>query len=212
MRTSLKAAILGTAVAAAVGAVSALPAYAPAFPPYSSPYTHGGSNCGNASDPVTTMFKGSKAKVPNALRSIEKHAGWTTETGSTQSLWVNAGTHMTCNAMGGQRASGLTTRFHARVWRVPHSSGSSKKVMVAPHHEDFVVLGGCFPAGHAVDSNGANGSGFDRGRRNLRRKFKNHGHHTSGGNWGNTRNFKQCDGDWAGSNGNSVVIGMWHVH
>jgi hypothetical protein len=74
------------------------------------------------------------------------------------------------------------------------------------HHEDFVWY-----CGHAVDKGGlSNGlsSGFDQGRRAIYDAF--HGVHDCAGAtyWGNTREFKQCDGDYAGSNGN---VGWWRI-
>lgn len=64
--------------------------------------------------------------------------------------------------------------------------------------------------GHAA---GAAGSGFDWGRRELAQKLFDGGH-TSQQNqyWGNTANFKQCDGDYAGSAGTGVLIPNNHGH
>ncbi|MEJ7569171.1 MAG: hypothetical protein WKF41_13000 [Gaiellaceae bacterium] len=66
------------------------------------------------------------------------------------------------------------------------------------HHEDLTYCG------HAVDANGANGSGFDQGRQNLRINLENGGHSWRSEFWGNTQNFQQCDGDYASSDGYTV--------
>jgi hypothetical protein len=60
---------------------------------------------------------------------------------------------------------------------------------------------GVTSCGDAVDANGSDGSGFDQGRCELGSSFNRQGFPIDHGNWGNTQNFKQCDGDWAGSDG-----------
>jgi hypothetical protein len=80
-----------------------------------------------------------------------------------------------------------------------------------PHHEDFVV-----PCGHAVDKGAVDrknyrtrqGSGFDQGRRKIRQKVNNRNHDIKIRYLGNTTSFKQCDGDYAGSNGNVLWVSM----
>lgn len=72
---------------------------------------------------------------------------------------------------------------------------------------------GCgFPGSHAVDSNGPNGSGFDMGRRQLREKYGETAHDRNQVLWGNTRNFLQCDGDLAGSNGYGLRLEINNGH
>ena len=74
------------------------------------------------------------------------------------------------------------------------------------HHEDLIWY-----CGHAVDKGGGSSglaSGFDQGRQAIDQGLA--GSHTFGGTtyWGNTRQFKQCDGDYAGSNGN---VTWWRI-
>lgn len=126
--------------------------------------------------------------------------------GGTQSLGV--GSAKSCNVMQYQVASGSLSRFHVRLWRIPGTSGASKLAAGAVHHEDFVLE--C--PGHAVDSNGGTGSGFDWGRRELVDQFQAGGHDAVGKLWGNTANFEQCDGDFARSNGVGVVVSNNHRH
>jgi hypothetical protein len=182
------------------------------FPDFSRPYTHDGSSCDGDQDqvdPINFAFKGSHAGVNGSVNNIQWHAGWTDSGGSTQSLNVHiSGNNYACHVMDTQRASAGTTssRFHIRLWRVPANTSPDLTVGDA-HHEDFVWY-----CGHAVDSNGSNGSGFDQGRRALHDAFDHTNHDQRVDYWGNTQNFKQCDGDWAGSNGNGATIGTNHVH
>jgi hypothetical protein len=68
------------------------------------------------------------------------------------------------------------------------------------------------PCGHAVDSNGPGGSGFDQGRDELVRRFASAGHPAERVWWGNTQSFKQCDGDYAASDGWVVLIELHQVN
>ena len=184
------------------------------FPNWSAPYSSkSGSDCVSSAwvDPVTMVFEGDEAHAPNVARAFGRHLGWGNQSGSAQRLYVkeSAVPSYQCKGMDEQRANGCgtCTRTHARLWRIPASSGANKKVAATPHHEDWVWY-----CGHAVDANGSNGSGFDKGRHAVARGFELNGHSRQNHNWGNTRNFKQCDGDWAGSNGVGVSIGMGHLH
>ena len=109
-----------------------------------------------------------------------------------------------------QRASGLGSRFHVRV-RGQHQDPALGWVAVAgAHHEDLVLFP--IPCGHAVDSNGPGGSGFDQGRDELEQQLVAAGHVSSRVWWGNTQSFKQCDGDYAGSDGWTVFISLHQVN
>lgn len=189
----------------AVVALVLVPAAAHSFPWFSDPYTGSGSSCGGAVDPINLVWKGTNAWADDVARNIEVHAGWTDTSGSTQSIHVPSGGG--CRSMDRQRASAgsTSTRYHIRLWRVTGTDGADKLVIGDAHHEDFVWY-----CGHAVDSNGSNGSGFDQGRRRLVDAFSTH--YEEGNWWGNTRNFQQCDGDWAGSDGIGVKIGNDHRH
>ena len=148
------------------------------------------------SDPVTVLFVG-EGWALRSLNHIEFHTGWDNESGPSQRFQ----SHGECGDMHGQRGSGglFSSRWHVRVRRTAHADATYGTTSLAtPHHEDFVWY-----CGHAVDKNGAEGSGFDQGRRRLARLMAESIFHDESGlrYWGNDRDFKQCDGDWAGSNG-----------
>ena len=156
-------------------------------------------------DPINFVFWESGSS-PSALSNIAAHAGWTNTSGSTQYF----SDHGTCRSMDGQRASacGTCTRFHVRVEAVADADPTWGVTSRGDaHHEDFVWY-----CGHAVDSNGASGSGFDQGRRELRQRLEAGGHGWQSRYWGNTRNFRQCDGDYAGSDGYTVFARIGHPH
>lgn len=201
--------LVGLTVGCAVTVLLALPAAA--HFDNTDKYTHGGcpASSGNRVDPLNIVFW-DWGTYDRALSQIVAHAGWFDNGGSSQSF-VD---HSTCYAMHGQRASGgvSSSRFHIRV-RGQHSDTSLRWTATGDaHHEDLVVT--CLPSGaHAVDSNGPNGSGFDQGRNELRTRFANAGHSISTNNfWDNTQNFKQCDGDLAGSNGYTTFIQLHQVN
>lgn len=182
----LRRAGLGAVVMTLAGVVAA-----PALANFStSVYTYK-KDCSTAQDPVNYVFYGPTAWWSNAAAHVQHHTDWTNTSGGTQTNFA----HGNCYYMGTQRASGTYSRYHVRLFWA-HDNGSGTYYTAAdPHHEDFVWY-----CGHAVDSNGSNGSGFDQGRRRLN-YLMSFGHYTTSNYWGNTRNFKQCDGDWAGSNG-----------
>jgi hypothetical protein len=163
-----------------------------------SSYTYKG-DCSSRVDPVNFGFYGPYAWWDHAAAQTQGHAGWSNTGGSSQASW----SHGTCYWMGTQRASAGTSssRFHIRFFW----AGSDPYAVGDAHHEDFVWY-----CGHAVDSNGSTGSGFDWGRRELMRKFRDAGHYTTYDWWGNTQNFKQCDGDWAGSDGYTRWVWIDH--
>jgi hypothetical protein len=170
-------------------------------------YTHGGcpATTGNRVDPLNVLFR-TWGTYGRALSQTQAHAGWGDENGSTQSF-VD---HATCSTMHGQRASAsvFRSRFHVRVRGQHQDPVLGWTAAGDAHHEDVVVT-----CGHAVDSNGPEGSGFDQGRNELRSRFAGAGHAISTGNWwGNTQNFKQCDGDLAGSNGYTTYITLHQVN
>lgn len=146
-------------------------------------------------DPVTAVFT-TYATAANTLNHLRFHSGWANTGGSGQSF----ASHGTCWAMQWQRAdaSVLASRFHVRA----HATTHVITLLATPHHEDLVLT-----CGHAVDSNGASGSGFDQGRQRFDLIFRGRaGHSLSYAYVGNTASFKQCDGDLASSNGNVLYI------
>jgi hypothetical protein len=203
----------------------------PHFPEFSDPYTQrNDGNClNNPIDPINIVFEGQYASAGYVARHIQDHAEWFGTSGSTQNLNVKTGgPNYDCRLQGYQRTdSGDFAQFHTRLWLIPATVGTPGplKTVGDAHHEDLL------DCGHAVDENGSSGSGFDQGRRELRQQFEGEGHAAHNENWGNTRNFAQCDanhpgasdtcqdgpatGDfcdgWAGSNGNGVLIRVGHV-
>lgn len=193
-------------VTAAVALGTALAGPAAAHFDASSQYTHRACPAAtdNRVDPVNVVFHawGTWGRVAS---QVESHSGWTATSGSSQSF----ADHGACDERHAQRASGEGTRFHVRV-RGQHPDASLGWTATGDaHHEDLVVLP--VPCGHAVDANGPGGSGFDQGRDELQRRFAAAGHQTSRVWWGNTRNFKQCDGDYAGSDGWTVFVAVHQV-
>jgi hypothetical protein len=169
-------------------------------------YTH--SNCPadnyDRVDPINVVFW-DWGTWDRAAHQIQTHTGWANDGGSTQTF-VD---HGDCYEMATQRASGgvLSSRLHIRLHPIHFDDALRWTTVGDAHHEDFVWY-----CGHAVDANGANGSGFDQGRRQLRIAFENAGHGWSSRYWGNTQNFKQCDGDYAGSDGYTVFIRLHQLN
>jgi hypothetical protein len=159
-------------------------------------------------DPINVVFY-NWGTWDRVVRSLEYHAGWKNEDGSTQYFTDSRG----CFDMNAQRASGSvsSSRFHLRLHQVPQDRMLGYLSVGDAHHEDFVTgFSGCWDnggfGGHAVDSNGPEGSGFDRGRQELRQRMAAGGHTWYREWWGNTQNFKQCDGDYARSDGYTVYV------
>jgi hypothetical protein len=217
-RHAVAAVVVASVVAAAGGVSGALAD----FPDFSAQYTQDtDGNCqDDPIDPVNVLFKGEEAGYANTASQIELHANWPNQDGSAQNLRVNIeGGDFRCDRLATQRANGGSddSRMHIRLWPIPAArDGDEKKTVGDAHHEDWVSWAPWNPCGaptgggHAVDSNGDNGSGFDQGRRTLRHKFDEAGHSTDNDYWGNTRNFEQCDGDLAGSDGTGAVISIGH--
>jgi hypothetical protein len=170
-------------------------------------YTHKAcpASTANRTDPINVVFT-RWGTWSRAVSQIASHLGWRTTTGTTQSFVDHGG----CHAMHAQRASGNGSRFHVRL-RGQHWDPSLGWTTTGDaHHEDLVVFP--LPCGHAVDSNGSGGSGFDQGRNEVERRFAAAGHATRRVWWGNTQSFKQCDGDYAASDGWTVLVDLHQVN
>lgn len=180
------------------------------FPEVSYPYTQkGDGDCrDDAKDPVTIIFRGPEAGVPNTVNQIERHSGWENGGGAAQNLRVRHGENgYRCDGHTDQRSSGGNTairRFHTRLWRIPYYSDQPHKRTVAdPHHEEIYICGHVV---HTVDH-----SGFVEGRDELLGDFAEPGtHDVDYGYWGNTRLFQQCDYGFAGSGGGGFIIYIDH--
>jgi hypothetical protein len=165
------------------------------------PYTHGDcpATPANRVDPINVVFT-TWGTWGRAESQVVSHTGWTATSGSTQSF----ADHGSCFPMHTQRASGHGSRFHVRVRGQHPDPVLGWAAVGAAHHEDNVLFP--VPCGHAVDSNGPGGSGFDQGRDELESRFTLVGHSAYRVWWGNTQSFKQCDGDYAASDGWTVFI------
>jgi hypothetical protein len=169
-------------------------------------YTHSDCPADNYDrvDPINIVFW-DWGTWDRAASQTESHAGWTWTGGSTQTF-VD---HGDCYDLTTQRASGsvLSSRFHIRLHPIHWDDTLGWTTVGDAHHEDFVWY-----CGHAVDANGSDGSGFDQGRRALRIAFENAGHGWYSRFWGNTQSFKQCDGDYASSDGYTVFIRLHQLN
>ena len=200
--------MLRIAAAVALVASAAVVAAAPAFGHFDSTdrYTHRAcpATATDRTDPINVVFT-AWGTWGRAESQIEAQAGWRSTSGASQSF-VN---HGGCFSMHFQLASGAGSRFHVRV-RGQHQDPVLGWVATAgAHHEDLVLFP--VPCGHAVDANGPGGSGFDQGRDELARRFVAGGHASSRVWWGNTQSFKQCDGDYASSDGWTELITLHQV-
>lgn len=196
-----------TLLALAAAALAAV-AFAGSAPGHFQTYPYTLGSCPAAYerqiDPINVVFYGN-ATSELALNHIRFHLNWPYTSGSTQ-YFSSEGI---CGAMDGQRASGTTlqSRFHIRVKQTAHGDATwGITARGDAHHEDLIWY-----CGHAVDKGGGSSglaSGFDQGRSAIYNALV--GVHTYAGMtyWGNTRQFKQCDGDYAGSDGN---VAWWRI-
>lgn len=175
-------------------------------------YSHSRSDCASRTDPITVIFYG-EATAARTLNHVAFHTGWSGgATGGNQYF----ATHGICYPSFGERYDGtVEDRFHIRAQKTYHGDATwGTTTMSTPHHEDWVtwIWTDCASNGfgnHAVDKGGVDKggglqSGFDQGRTAIYNAFYGRSGHEYGGlsYWGNTQEFKQCDGDWAGSHGN----------
>src|SRR6476620_6048729 len=192
-------------------------------------YAFGDSSCseGSRSDPIGVLFRGKSASAHNVAEQVKIHPDWNYDVQKNQYLWVlqNGGTYdcREANESVAESPDSLpTSRYHVRLWFIPAPKGSLElKTIGTPHHEDWVAFnpannhceGAVGVGSHAVDKGGVGQgleSGFDRGRHKLKSSFEASGHPITSENWGNTKEFEQCDKDWAGSDGWGLNI--WIIH
>jgi hypothetical protein len=118
-------------------------------------------------------------------------------------------------------------RWHLRMWPVNLNRTSNENffTQTTPHREDWYFGDGVDnrndcgtgpgTGSHAVERGAVdrgprhyerNGSGFDRARRFLDRAYRDSRHYTERQYFGNTRSVLQCDGEYAGSNGQGLFV------
>ncbi|MGH2988740.1 MAG: hypothetical protein ACRDMY_13610 [Gaiellaceae bacterium] len=176
-------------------------------------YSHKKSDCASRTDPITIVFYGF-ATADRVNNHVRHHTGWGGGTGGGQHF----ASHGVCGGGTRHAESGTFTRYHIRLRKTYHDDATWWTTTTGtPHHEDWSTEWGCNYGfgGHAVDKGGvsqegSNWSGFDMGRKHIfNALYQKSGHGFAGSvNWGNTREFKQCDGDKAGSNG---TVFWFHV-
>lgn len=157
----------------------------------SSDYTKSDDTCRVEVDPVNVVFHGRAATADGAFVHVHHH-GWDSGGGRSQAIR----THTNCIDMSAQRASAsvFSDRNHIRFFDA--GQNDVEEFSVGDAHHEMVVS-----CGHAVDANGSpRGSGFDRARRRLQ-EIMSPSHDLSLNMHGNDRNFEQCNGWMAGSNG-----------
>jgi len=213
------AAALGLALLVAGSARADTPAYGVGP---SGPYAYGSDDCsGGLSDPIGVIFKGKRGGPSNVSAKIRAYTGWGyDENGGAQGVKVKQkdGTYK-CRSTDRSRAEAPeyvpASRYHVRLWGVPATYETSViKTVGTPHHEDWKTVSPQNPdctgktglGNHAVDQNGKDGSGFDKGRHQLKWKFEDYGYNPEVEEWGNSEVFKQCDDGWAGSDGWGITI------
>ncbi len=197
-------------------------------------YSYKNDNCTKIVDPMSVMFYGTAATTrllagyerggpfqKDVTGSITKHTRWTRH--NSDNLGRQYGpTDDGCEKNPGDTdlasASGPGhDRWHLRMWQVNDNRYSNQNFFVetTPHREDW--NGGCGTVGsHAVERGAVDrgpehyerhGSGFDRARRFLDRAYSHSSRHKRRrGYFGNTRSVKQCDGEYAGSNGQGLFL------
>jgi hypothetical protein len=165
-------------------------------------YTHNScpGTTSNQVDPINIVYY-DWGTWDRSASQTQSHTGWS-DTGGSNQTFVD---HGNCYNMVTQRASGSTssTRNHIRFHGIHYDDFLHWTTVGDAHHEDFTWCG------HAVDANGPSGSGFDQGRNTLRQYFVNAGHTWYPAWWGNSNNMRQCDGDYASSDGYTYYI---HLH
>jgi hypothetical protein len=213
IKDALLAAVLVLA-GLALGAVSAEAHWERSEYSYSA-----GCGSGDHVDPIGVVFFGSAGHIFPVRRDVAKHTGW-----NSYPLQGNQfiRDHGGCRGVDAQLASnhGIPlSRFHVRLWQKVHPDQKGRwETVGTPHHEDWVQSCKGGRGGHAIDKGAVDrgqewrtrtGSGFDWGRRTLVEDYRGSRHHqVSNAYWGNTASKKQCDGDYAGSNGNVAWVSV----
>jgi hypothetical protein len=187
-------------------------------PPILEQYTYSkGANCThpNQVDPINMVFYGKYADPGNAIRAVRAATGWgRVRLNSPQQ--VRSGSRCLDEAGEVADASTVESRYHVRFFGLVR--GGRFLTYADPHHEDLVwkcVYKKGIP-GHAVDKgtllelNSGNpnyhGSGFDRGQGRVMEALLNKDIPVATYQWGNTKSFRQCDGELASSAGYTTYV------
>lgn len=174
------------------------------------PYTLSACPAGSSRevDPVNFVFT-QYGTGPVMDSQIGQYTNWDANGGTEQQF----SSHNSCGPMYAQKATAcwdgtsFCTRNHIRVKKTYDDDATLGTTGRGDaHHEDWSSQCNYGFGGHAVDSNGPDGSGFDMGRRALRIDFEEDGFSWWSEFWDNKRNFEQCDGDYAGSSGYTVFV------
>lgn len=216
-----KTLLIGVAAGVVLGLVVFFLVPAPAFSAHgpSTHYSDSKTNCkGNRLDPVGVVFYGRRADANNSLDMLTNHAemflGGGAEEGK-QGLFVYVSNDprdaLVCQENVDSRSTFDEVRHHARVWNSKKFAWPSPKSVGTPHKEQLCG----FPHHCVLGNNETNdgSSGFDKGRRYLKRKFMAAGNHpVTTVFWGNTAGIPQRDGDVAASNGHVLRVKVGHTH
>lgn len=194
---------LRVVVASAVALGCAVPAVGEAAgvftpPPVRQQYTYDGETCAKPVDPLNVVFYGRAATAENAHAAVEDVAGWRTSRGSGQ--WFSTGRG--CSKMNSQTGSGTIfphDRFHIRFFE--SRRGASSWATYGDAHKDDFSATNC----QLGDSTEAPG-GFDKGREKLVEEFRKDKARIRYVRWNNRRRFKQCNGEFVGSDGRVAYI------
>jgi hypothetical protein len=196
--------LVGAVVAAAVLGATSADAHAPSS--VTSFYVWANSTCTSKAEPITIVFTGF-ANATRAANHVQKHTVWAVTSGNTRYLKGHF-TNPSCRLQNWQRSAGLAgDRWHMRG-RTIHALSSTDVTTLASAHRESIKA-----CGHVVKpAAGGVPSGFDQGREKLYEKFGGAagivGHPPASVNWGNSTNFQQCDGSYAGANGKVYSIGV----
>lgn len=186
--------IIGLAMLALVCSVS------PALAHFDSgQYTHEDCPADNFDrvDPINFIFR-DWGTIGRAVNTLEYHVDWDDEEGTNQTF-VD---HGNCYNMAEQRSNAvvLSSRSHIRLHPI-HSDATLGWTTVGDAHFEDTQLCGIEPS-HAVREDGPDGSGYDNARNDLWYEIDILvGHSAWFGWWGNTQSMRQCDGEYASSDG-----------
>lgn len=182
---------------------------------HTSWYTYDNDTCSGEwegrVDPLNVVFYDSGTWW-NAENQISAHAGWHDGSGSPQ--WFRD--HNGCHFRHTQRASAGPghSRYHIRIKGQHADQSLGWTASGDAHYEDVVDCDGGWGVspGHAVRENSPTGSGFDMARDELAHDMGFDGE-LDGHDWhfawrGNTRSFKQCDEQYASSDGAVAWISL----